>query len=535
MIGGLLSNASRLALVAAAGLFVGGVALPSAKAADLGGDCCADLEERVAELEATTARKGNRKMSLTISGQVHRIVAWYDDGKTSTTYYGLDNTNSSSRFIFNGSAKVTPKVSMGFEIMIEIEAGGTSSKVNQFDEDGKLTAFIPNPNVAGSFCAPTAGGAVTPTVGGACPTGTVPVFGPVTTGIPSFNQHNVDAYFGDARRVAWWIEHADLGRITVGRWESAGVLGTIDLTGHIFLPASAAFGLINGGFFIRGPSGQVYTTRWADIDDPASNNPGRTELVRYDSPSWHGFIYSASIAEAGDYWGTMIRYANEFQGFRLAGTVGYERVTDIATPGIVDPANVAYIGNRPDITVWGFALSAMHVPTGLFVQGHYNHADYGNAIVGAASGYWGQASTNAKPADHWIIQAGISKNFFGYGNTSAYGEYGVADDWGAAFTNGGTTIGRNFSAPANTTGFTAVNGVTSSEVRMWGIGVVQNFAASATDLYLGYRHFDADIKCADVIRAATCTGGVAPGTAFTTNKLQTEGIDVIAVGARVLF
>jgi hypothetical protein len=28
----------------------------------------------VAELEATTARKGNRKMSLTITGQVHRMV-----------------------------------------------------------------------------------------------------------------------------------------------------------------------------------------------------------------------------------------------------------------------------------------------------------------------------------------------------------------------------------------------------------------------------------------------------------------------------
>jgi hypothetical protein len=78
---------------------------------------------------------------------------------------------------------------------------------------------------------------------------------------------------------------------------------------------------------------------------------------------------------------------------------GYERVTDIATPGVVDPANAAYIGNRPDITVWGFALSAMQVPTVLFVQGHYNHVDYGNNIVGAVNGYWGQASTNAKPAD----------------------------------------------------------------------------------------------------------------------------------------
>ncbi len=46
------------------------VSLPSANAADLGGNCCADLEERVAELEATTARKGNRKVSLTVSGWV---------------------------------------------------------------------------------------------------------------------------------------------------------------------------------------------------------------------------------------------------------------------------------------------------------------------------------------------------------------------------------------------------------------------------------------------------------------------------------
>jgi len=48
MIGGLLSKSvSRVALFAAAGLFMGGVAMPSAKAADLGGDCCADLDEQL--------------------------------------------------------------------------------------------------------------------------------------------------------------------------------------------------------------------------------------------------------------------------------------------------------------------------------------------------------------------------------------------------------------------------------------------------------------------------------------------------------
>src|SRR5262249_58508647 len=106
---------------------------------------------------------------------------------------------------------------------------------------------------------------------------------------PSFNPHNIDAAGGAARHMAWWMEHGDLGRMTVGRWESAGVLGTIDLTGHLFLPASASFILLNGGFFIRGPGGQVYVPQWSSIGDPADNNPGRTELVRYDSPSWNGF------------------------------------------------------------------------------------------------------------------------------------------------------------------------------------------------------------------------------------------------------
>src|SRR5439155_21122847 len=119
MIGGIDNTSSRLAHIAAAGMLVGGVAMPSAKAADLGGDCCADLEERVAELEATTARKGNRKMSLTITGQVNRLIMFWDDGRDRAVYYGIDNINSSSRFSFLGEASATPWLKFGFEIMIE--------------------------------------------------------------------------------------------------------------------------------------------------------------------------------------------------------------------------------------------------------------------------------------------------------------------------------------------------------------------------------------------------------------------------------
>ena len=298
MNGGLLKSASQLAIIAATGLFVGGVAMPSAKAADLGGDCCADLEERVAELEATTARKGNRRMSLTITGQVHRGVLWWDDGKKSDTYYGLDNTNSSSRFSFLGEAKVTGAIKMGFEIMIEVEAGGTSSKVSQFDEDGKVGTQINGAAAA------------------------------------SFNASNVDAYAGDARRVAWWIEHKDFGRMTVGRYEGAGVVNTIDL-GGISAAASSSVVLINGSFLIRGTGGEYAAINWAALGDPASSQ-GRTELVRYDSPTIAGFIFSASVAETGDYWGTMLRYAGEFSGFRIAAGIGYERVSRPADERLSD-------------------------------------------------------------------------------------------------------------------------------------------------------------------------------------------------------
>lgn len=142
-----------------------------------------------------------------------------------------------------------------------------------------------------------------------------------------------------------------------------------------------------------------------------------------------------------------------------------------------------------------------------------------------------------------MIQVGISKNWLDFGKTAVYGEYGVANDWGADFTNAaGTTIGRNYSAA----GFTSVNGVTATEMKVWGLGIAQDFGAASTGLFsfasttlfAGYRHFDANIRCADLAAAATCSGGVAAGAAagiFRYHKLATEGLGVTVIGTRVLF
>ena len=86
MTGGLSKTTSTLALAAAAGLMLGSLTLPTAaRAADLGGDCCADLETRVAELEATTVRKGNKKVSLTITGRVAAAMVFWNDSGHSVT------------------------------------------------------------------------------------------------------------------------------------------------------------------------------------------------------------------------------------------------------------------------------------------------------------------------------------------------------------------------------------------------------------------------------------------------------------------
>ncbi|MGE3067042.1 MAG: hypothetical protein AB7K67_15770 [Hyphomicrobiaceae bacterium] len=447
MIGGLMKTTSRFAIAATAGLVWG---MSSSYAADLGGNCCADLEERVAELEATTARKGNRKMSLTITGQVDRLITYWNDGNRSGTYVGIDNTNSSSRFGFLGSAAVTPNVKVGFDILIEIEAGGTSSKLNQFDEDGKVGSQIGGPG--------------------------------------SFNASNVDAYFGDARRVTAFIEHKELGRLTVGRQETAGVVNTIDLGGIGVIASSSAI-LLQGGFYTVDKAGNYYAMKWGSFGDPSASQ-GRQEGLRYDSPTIHGFILSASMNEAANSWGAMLRYANEFNGVRVAAGIGWERVRDWQTASAITGPTPK---NDPGLDVWGGSLALMHVPTGLFIQGHYMAADFN---AGGNSGYWGQATPDRKDATQWLVQGGISRNWTGLGNTNLYAEYMRNEDWGAGTGTTGYTA----------TGFNPLSAVTGTSMDIWGIGVVQNIDAAATEIFLGYRHYSADV---------TATGLLAPLVDFS--------------------
>src|SRR3989337_272799 len=157
MLGGLTKPSSRIAFAAAFGLMLGGFAFKAtpAIAADLGGDCCADLEERVAELEATTVRKGNKKVSVTLSGWVVKTMNFWDDGEIDSFIVGDKGYDLGSRFAITGSATISPGWSGGFNLTILATSdlfatSGTLANSNQFFESGN-TFFDHNLNPLYSY------------------------------------------------------------------------------------------------------------------------------------------------------------------------------------------------------------------------------------------------------------------------------------------------------------------------------------------------------------------------------------------------
>ncbi len=430
MNGGMTKAAAHGAIAVLAGLMLSTV---SAQAADLGGNCCADLEERVAELEATTARKGNRRMSLTVSGQVSRsIMYWHSDnepsasGSHSGTYAGLDNHNQSTRFVFSGSAKIRPDLTAGFEFMTEWSGGARTSTVNQDSPDGG-------------------------------------VFGDGTLNVRTAN---------------WYLEDKRLGRVTVGRVNVGGPVGTIDL-GGISTVAHFSPALEGGAFRVVG------AVRLTDVVGPTYGGD-RIEGIRYDSPTIGGFVLQGTWGE-DDVWSASLRYAGEFGGIRVAAGIGYEQQDPSATQTIQLDNGGRFMDHE-----WSGSLALMHVPSGLFAQGHYATSEF----------------LNGEDGTFWMVQAGITKNWWGIGNTSFYGEYGRAEDYIKAGINAASNGGIQATA-----GFPDA----TSDVKFWGLGVVQQIDAAAMEVFLGYRHFDNDVGG---------TGAPATGSG---------DLDLVHGGARIRF
>jgi hypothetical protein len=431
MIGGLLKSASRVALFAAAGLFVGGVAMPSAKAADLGGDCCADLEERVAELEATTARKGNRRVSLVVSGQVNTAVMAWDQGLDNAIYI-VDNGVSRSGLSFDGTAKINPNLTAGFQMVIALATGARSHQTTQFDDDG-----------------------------GAAGDGTL--------GVELAN---------------WFLRHDTFGEIRLGRINSASSGTTVVDLGGAGVIANANSQLWAGSFFITdgaigGPFGGS-TLSWANLmggNTMGISGLSRQNAIMYTTPTWGGFSLSAAFGEQdairSGMWDVAARYAGEFSGFRVAAAVSYGRNAGSTTD--FNDANPGLITDDPDARKLQGSASILHVASGLYLTGAYARQEYRGNTAGELNTFTGGglvAGEQRPDSTMWYLQGGISQNWFGMGRTVLYGEYSRFDGGADGLTVSGDSV-------------------FNSEVSLWGVGVVQHIDAAAMELYLSYRQYSA--------------------------------------------
>lgn len=240
-------------------------------AADFGGDCCSDLEERIAELEQTTVRKGNRKVSLTLTGHVHSAVMHWDDGFEDNVYV-VGSSNDSvdqTSFQFDGNAQISREWSAGYHVTIRVNAA-LSGEVSQDDD-----------NASGD---------------------------PLSLW---------EAY--------WYAESSRLGRVSLGQVSRAsdGVPET-DLSGT--RPAAyAGVQSLGGGFALRRADGALSELTYGDLYSHL--NGDTANVVRYESPSLMGLSFVGTYGE-DDIWDVALNFEGSNGAFDVAASVAYSQLRD---------------------------------------------------------------------------------------------------------------------------------------------------------------------------------------------------------------
>ncbi len=469
-------------VAAVAVAFFGVMTFTPAHAADLGGDCCADLEERVAELEATSVTKGNRKVSLTLSGHVNKMLLYWDDGINNDIYV-TEGTQSESRFRLTGAAALAPGWSAGF--LIEMELVG--SKANNVDAR--------------------------------------------SDGVPTENaDHRVLN-----RKASFHIKNDRLGKLTVGRDSPAtDDLLLMDLAKN---PIADPRPKIGADFHLTRAQGTLGCTgaacRSAINRDAVVGNldTRRSDIIRYDTPSLFGMVISVAWGE-DDLADIAIRYKKEWNSVRFLAGIGYAWETDereggttriiaCSGPGL---GAATCVDERVDLERFVASASAMHVPTGLYLYGATGRDSFGVSNSQAAL----QRSTYTAPitgrqpetASMWYLQAGVKRRLLlpTMGATTLYGEYQQWDDFGVR-RDAATLLGIG----------TGLSEITDTSADMWGFGIVQDIDPAAMNVYLGLRWYAHDV------RAATAGPAPIPNNAPAGADVSLEDFFTAALGARLKF
>lgn len=345
----------RLIIALAASAF----ALP-AFAADLGGNCCADLEERIAELEATTARKGNRKVSLVVSGQVSKALLWHDiEGLAGANKLrGVDNANSGSRLRFEGMAKISSALSAGF--VYEFGLDETRGKL--------LYDALPANDLT-------------------------------------------------LRHAAVWLNTA-AGKVTIGHTSSA-TDGIAEISTANTAVASLLMSLEPMWAYSNLPQALNPTgfdgNRMQLLRYDSPTFAGFTASVAWGGgESTAGLPFPATIF-ADDVMDAAIRYSGEFAGFRVAAGIGHRiekfALIDIESKTTTGSASVMHMPSGLFVN-----MAAGHQADGLFGDMRMAHTQFG---IERSLTDLGRTTLFGEYAVHRLQTANIDSNFWGVGLVQA--------------------------------------------------------------------------------------------------------------------
>ena len=460
----------KLILAAGVMAFSGGIA---ARAADLGTDCCADLEQRISELEATTARKGNRKVSLTVSGFINEAVMWWDDGEEQNTYV-VTNDSGRTRVRFRGKAQIAKDWEAGYRLEIGVRSA-RSDRVDQGGPFGELGSRSTGPTL-------------------------------------------------DIRYSLWSLKNKTYGEVLIGRTESASqgitevnVTQTADIVRNSDVEDWAAgFQLVAAN--IAGSQG-LSAIEWRRLVNDDFIQPGdgdRLQAVQYVSPEFHGVRLEAAWGQ-DDYWDVGLWYEGENNEVKVEAAVAYSVNSDGSEEADANTCIVArevlVTGNSDDADCRqiGGSISALHKPTGLFLN--FGAGWFMDSLIEETAVFAGTGA--ADTSTYYAFQPGVEKKWHPLGKTTVYGEwfqyFGGAND---------RTVPTGDSLNTQI-GFGDSN-IWDDEVRVYGTGIIQGIDAAAMRLYLGWRHYEADLLLRE-----QATGNIA--------RSPLKDLDVIMGGALIQF
>jgi hypothetical protein len=354
----LILKLSPLAMVLAFGL-----SGAPARAADLGGDCCSDLEERVATLEATTAKTGNRKISMKISGWVNAGAVWWTDGfgphdmrdpamfDANSNVYVVNNSTSQSRININGEGKIRDGLTAGYSMSLR-PWGSKLGDVSQIEHNPK----------------------------------------------PS----NIDV-----RDTYVFLEAKSIGKLQLGQMDSAA-----DGAWYQDLGASSTWianmnpGAWNSSFYLRDAAGRLADVTWGDMLQELSD--GQEPRVAFYSRDMGGLQVSAS-AGGDDTYAAAAYYSGTAGTISVKAGIGYDvsRRSDA-----VDGQSVG--SGLTDATHAHLAKLATSASIYESRSGLYGTLGWSRAS-GAIAG--------RNNATNWYGKAGWRRNVSGLGETNLYGEY----------------------------------------------------------------------------------------------------------------